>query len=177
MPWTNVTFGGPTSTTSGGPAGSTTGPSEYGDCVGRANFHATTVGRGVTVTRGWPTDGGTGGGGGDVGDGGTSSSAAAGQKLTNPGLESGSTGWVATSGVISTDGEYSRSARGYAWLGGYGATHTDTLTQSVTIWASCSARLTYWVDVDTSETAKTTAYAKMTRSPSLTGPRSSRCPT
>src|SRR6266702_4482191 len=54
-----------------------------------------------------------------------------GQKLTNPGFESGSTGWSATAGVINTDGAHSHAGSGYSWLDGYGTTHTDTLSQSV----------------------------------------------
>jgi serine protease len=75
-----------------------------------------------------------------------------GQKLVNPGFESGSTGWSATSGVINTDGFYSRTGNGYAWLDGYGSPHTDTLAQTVTIGANCKATLTYWLWVDSSNT-------------------------
>ena len=86
-----------------------------------------------------------------------------GQKLSNPGFESGSTGWTATSGVINTDGAYSRTGSGYAWLDGYGTTHTDTLSHaSVTIPAGCSASLTYYLYINTSETTTTTAYDKLT---------------
>jgi subtilase family serine protease len=85
-----------------------------------------------------------------------------GQKLTNPGFESGSTGWTASSGVINTDGAHSRTGSGYAWLDGYGTTHTDTLSQSVTLPAGCSATLSYYLSVSTSETTTTTAYDKLT---------------
>ncbi|HEY2272132.1 MAG TPA: putative Ig domain-containing protein [Jatrophihabitantaceae bacterium] len=84
-----------------------------------------------------------------------------GQKLTNPGFESGSTGWTASSGVINTDGANSRTGSGYAWLDGYGTTHTDTLSQSVTIPSGCSATLTYYLYINTSETSST-AYDKLT---------------
>src|SRR5262249_41140019 len=90
------------------------------------------------------------------------------QKLTNPGFESGSTGWTATSGVINTDGAYSRTGSGYAWLDGYGRTHTDTLSQAVTIPAGCSATLTYYLEGNTSETTTPTAYDKLTLT--ATGP-------
>ena len=85
-----------------------------------------------------------------------------GQKLTNPGFESGSTGWSATSGVINTDGAHAHSGSGYAWLDGYGTTHTDTLSQSVTIPSGCSATLTYYLSISTSETTTSTAYDKLT---------------
>jgi Putative Ig domain len=74
-----------------------------------------------------------------------------GQKLTNPGFESGSTGWTASSGVINTDGAYSHSGYGYAWMDGYGTTHTDTISQSVTIPSGCSASLTYYLYIASDE--------------------------
>lgn len=80
-----------------------------------------------------------------------------GQLFVNPGFESGQTGWTTTSGVINTDGAYSHSGSGYAWLDGYGTTHTDTLSQKVTIKAGCKATLTYWLYVETQE-GSSTAY-------------------
>ncbi len=78
-----------------------------------------------------------------------------GQKFINPGFESGQTGWSTTSGVINTDGAYSHTGNGYAWLDGYGTTHTDTLSQSVTIPSGCKATLTYWLSIETQETGST----------------------
>jgi hypothetical protein len=49
-----------------------------------------------------------------------------------------------------------------AWMNGYGTTHTDTLSQSVTIPAGCSATLTFWLHVDSAETTTSTAYDKLT---------------
>ena len=86
-----------------------------------------------------------------------------GQKLSNPGFESGATGWTATSGVINTDGAHSHTGSGYAWLDGYGRSHTDTLAHAaVTIPAGCSASLTYYLYISTSETTTSTAYDKLT---------------
>jgi hypothetical protein len=85
-----------------------------------------------------------------------------GQKLLNPGFESGATSWSQTSGVINTDGAHSHAGSGYAWLDGYGTTHTDTLSQSVAIPAGCKAALTYYLSITTSETTTTTAYDKLT---------------
>jgi len=82
----------------------------------------------------------------------------------NPGFESGTTPWTATSGVISASGstEASHSGSYLAWLDGYGSTHTDTLSQSVTIPAGCtSASLTYWLHIDTKETGST-VYDRLT---------------
>ena len=84
---------------------------------------------------------GTSGGGGSC----------SGQLLKNPGFESGSAYWTASSGVINTDGLYAHSGNGYAWLDGYGTTHTDTLSQAVTIPAGCTATLTYYLWIDSQE--------------------------
>ncbi len=88
-----------------------------------------------------------------------------GQKLTNPGFESGATGWTGSSGVIgqyASSGEPTHGGTWEAWLDGYGTTHTDTLSQSVTIPAGCHAALTFWVHIDTAETTTTVAYDKLT---------------
>jgi hypothetical protein len=90
---------------------------------------------------------------------------APGQKLTNPGFESGSTGWSATSGVIgqnSGNGEPAHTGTWNAWLDGYGTTHTDTLSQSVTIPSGCHASLSFWLHIDTAETSTTTAFDHLT---------------
>ncbi|ASW54208.1 putative Ig domain-containing protein [Plantactinospora sp. KBS50] len=84
----------------------------------------------------------------------------AGQKLANPGFESGSTSWTATSGVITTSsGEAAHSGSYKAWLDGYGSSHTDTLSQAVTLPAGCSSYvLSYYLHIDTAETTTSTAY-------------------
>ncbi|MDQ2750857.1 MAG: Ig domain-containing protein, partial [Actinomycetota bacterium] len=88
---------------------------------------------------------------------GTGGGGCTGQVLTNPGFESGATGWTSTAGVISTDGAHKRTGVGYAWLDGYGTTHTDTLAQSITIPAGCNATLSYYLQITSSE-GTTTAY-------------------
>jgi putative Ig domain-containing protein len=89
-----------------------------------------------------------------------------GQKLGNPGFESGNTVWAASSGVIGQNSSYGEPAHTGTWdayLDGYGTTHTDTVTQSVTIPAGCtSSTLSFWLHVDTSETTTSTAYDKLT---------------
>nr|BFE58799.1 hypothetical protein GCM10020063_033250 [Dactylosporangium thailandense] len=88
-----------------------------------------------------------------------------GQKLTNPGFESGATGWTGTTGAIgqwSSQGQAAHGGTYSAWLLGYGSTHTESISQSVTIPAGCSATLTFWVHVDSAETTTTTAYDKLT---------------
>jgi serine protease len=88
---------------------------------------------------------------------------APGNKVTNGGFESGTTPWTTTSGVISANGngETAHSGSHFAWLNGYGTTHTDSATQSITIPAGCHASLSLWLHIDTSETG-TTVYDKLT---------------
>jgi Zn-dependent metalloprotease len=87
-----------------------------------------------------------------------------GQKLGNPGFETGTaTPWSASAGVI--DNTTSQPAHGgswKAWLDGYGSTHTDTLSQSVAIPSGCSATLSFYLHIDSGETTTTTQYDKLT---------------
>jgi subtilase family serine protease len=90
---------------------------------------------------------------------------AAGQKLGNPGFESGATVWSASPAVIGQNasiGEPARTGTWDAYLDGYGTTHTDTLSQSVTIPAGCSATLSFFLHVDTAETTTSTQFDKLT---------------
>ncbi len=95
---------------------------------------------------------------------GTGGTCTAAQKLGNPGFESGNTVWSSTSGVIGQYGsqEPTHSGTWDAWLDGYGSSHTDTLSQSVTIPSGCSATLSFYLHIDSSETTTSTAYDKLT---------------
>lgn len=87
-----------------------------------------------------------------------------GQKLGNPGFETGSAApWSTTPAVINSNGggQTAHSGTHYAWLDGYGTTHTDTLSQSVTLPAGCHATLSFWLHVDTAETTTTTQFDKL----------------
>ncbi|MEU6890559.1 putative Ig domain-containing protein [Streptomyces sp. NPDC046557] len=86
------------------------------------------------------------------------------QLLGNPGFETGSaTPWTATTGVVDNgSGEPAHSGSWKAWLNGYGSTHSDSLSQSVTIPAGCHATLSYYLHIDTAETTTATAYDKLT---------------
>ncbi|MFF0793363.1 hydrolase [Streptomyces spiralis] len=97
--------------------------------------------------------------GSGAGGGGTGSCTAA-QLLGNSGFESGNTVWSASSGVITSDsGEAAHTGSYKAWLNGYGAAHTDTLAQTVTIPSGCTtAALGFYLHVDTAETTTTKAY-------------------
>jgi Zn-dependent metalloprotease len=99
-----------------------------------------------------------------IGGGGGGGCSSPGQKLGNPGFETGTAApWTASSGVVdSSGGEAAHSGSWKAWMDGYGTTHTDTLTQSVTIPAGCAATFTFWLHIDSAETTGTTAYDKLT---------------
>ncbi|MFF8730985.1 hydrolase [Streptomyces sp. NPDC015171] len=103
----------------------------------------------------WLAGAGTSGGGG--GGGGSCTGA---QLLADPGFESGTGSWTASSGVITSDsGEAARTGTYKAWLDGYGSARTDTLAQTVTVPAGCtSAKLSFYLHVDTAETTTSTAY-------------------
>ncbi|GAA2154079.1 M4 family metallopeptidase [Nocardioides koreensis] len=96
------------------------------------------------------------------GGGGTCSSP--GQKLGNAGFETGSAApWSASSGVVdSSTSQPAHSGSWKAWMDGYGTTHTDTLSQSVSIPSGCTATLSFWLHIDTAETTTSTAYDKLT---------------
>ncbi|MFI5932075.1 M20/M25/M40 family metallo-hydrolase [Actinoplanes sp. NPDC051494] len=96
---------------------------------------------------------------------GTGSCTGAGQKLGNPGFETATTPWTATSGVIgaNTGDGAPRTGTRDAYLNGYGSAHTDTLSQSVTLPAGCSAyTLSFYLKIGTAETTTTTQYDKLT---------------
>ncbi|MFC4021554.1 M28 family peptidase [Micromonospora sp. GCM10011542] len=89
---------------------------------------------------------------------------AGGQVIGNGGFESGSAPWTASSGVITNSSSQPARTGSYkAWLDGYGSTHTDTLSQSVTVPAGCASyTLSFWLHIDTAETTGSTAYDKLT---------------
>ena len=83
------------------------------------------------------------------------------QLLGNPGFETGTAApWSATSGVISDHTqEPPHSGTWDAWLDGYGTTHTDTLSQTVTLPTGCTNyNLSFWLHIDTAETTTTTVF-------------------
>ncbi|MFI9012091.1 M4 family metallopeptidase [Actinosynnema sp. NPDC053489] len=82
-----------------------------------------------------------------------------GQKLVNPGFESGRTAWSDPNGTIGQFGSQAPARTGtwVSWFGGWGSAHTDAITQSVTIPAGCKATLSFYVRVWTAET-EATAY-------------------
>ncbi len=87
------------------------------------------------------------------------------QLLANTGFES-TASWTGSTGVICATGctgESAHAGSGFAWLDGYGAATTDTLSQTVNIPSGATTgTLTFYLHVDTAETSTTTAYDKLT---------------
>ena len=85
---------------------------------------------------------------------------AAAQLLANSGFESGAVSWTATAGAITNNtGQAANTGTWKAWLDGYGAVHTDTVSQQVAIPATATTvTLSFWLKVVSSETTTTTAY-------------------
>lgn len=71
--------------------------------------------------------------------------------LRNPGFEQGKTAWGSTRDVINDDDVLARSGNGLAYLDGYGETHTDQVTQQVTVPAAGTAALTFYLDIATDD--------------------------
>jgi Zn-dependent metalloprotease len=99
------------------------------------------------------------------GGGGGGSCASSGQKLGNPGFETGSPApWTMSTGVINSSGSQPAHAGAWdAWLNGYGTAHTDTVSQSVSLPAGCTNySLTFWLHVDSAETTTTAQFDRLT---------------
>jgi len=90
------------------------------------------------------------------------------QLLGNTGFESGAASpWTMSSGALCSNstcnGETAYAGTWFAWLDGYGSTHTDTVSQQVAITAGkTTATLQYYLHIDTAETTTSTAYDKLT---------------
>jgi hypothetical protein len=94
-----------------------------------------------------------------------SSSATSSNLIVNGGFETGSASpWTLTAGVLNNStAEPAHTGAWDAWLDGYGTTHTDSATQTVTIASTVTtATLTFWLHIDTAETTTTTAFDKLT---------------
>jgi subtilisin family serine protease len=83
--------------------------------------------------------------------------------LLNGGFESGSVNWTATAGVITNStGQTPRTGSFYAWLDGYGTTHTDSLFQTITIPSTANTvTLSFWLKITTAETTTTTQFDRL----------------
>lgn len=80
--------------------------------------------------------------------------------LLNKGFESGNVTWVATSGVITNStGQTPRTGAWYAWLDGYGVSHTDSVYQQITVPSTATTvTLSFWIKITTAETTTTTPF-------------------
>lgn len=92
----------------------------------------------------------------------TSTTPPSGNLLQNPGFESGFVSWTGTSGPVTNNaGRPARTGSWKLWLGGNGATTTETITQTVSVPAGVStATLSFWMRTDTAESGST-AYDRM----------------
>jgi hypothetical protein len=75
------------------------------------------------------------------------------RSAVNGDFEAGTGGWTQSAGVIRDDGQYSNDGLGYAWLGGYGSTHTDSLSQRITIPFTGRPSLRFALRVNSDDTA------------------------
>ncbi|WP_344668679.1 PQQ-dependent sugar dehydrogenase [Catenulispora yoronensis] len=91
----------------------------------------------------------------------TPSTCASAQLLTNPGFESNGTGWTQTSTLNlnpitkATTAEPAHSGSYIADFNGNGSKDTDTVAQTVSIPSGCTASLSYWLHVDSTESTTT----------------------
>jgi hypothetical protein len=61
--------------------------------------------------------------------------------------------------INNATGEPPHSGTWDAWMDGYGTTHTDTLSQTVTLPSTLTtASLTFWLHIDTAETTTTSVF-------------------
>jgi hypothetical protein len=83
-----------------------------------------------------------------------------GQLIANPGFESGDEGaWTTGSGgMIGQDQVPANTGTWKVWLGGYGTDSNDTVTQRVTLPASCTVSLSYYLRVTTVESSGPSDY-------------------
>lgn len=86
------------------------------------------------------------------------------QLIVNGGFETGTaTPWTISTGALCTasscGGEAAHGGTWFVWMDGYGSSHTDTASQTVTIPSGKSTvNLSYYLHVDTAETTTTRGY-------------------
>jgi len=85
--------------------------------------------------------------------------------IVNGGFETGAASpWTLTAGVLNNSAsEPAHTGSWDAWLDGYGTSHTDSATQTVTIPSTAiTANLVFWLHIDTAETTTNTAFDVLT---------------
>ncbi len=81
--------------------------------------------------------------------------------LQNAGFESGAVTWTGTSGPITNNtGRPARTGSWKMWLGGNGSTSTESEQQTISIPATGTPTLSFWLRTDTAESGST-AYDTM----------------
>src|SRR5581483_6812208 len=66
-------------------------------------------------------------------------------------------------GQSGGSGEPTHSGTWDAWLDGYGTTHTDTVSQTVTLPSGCTSyTLSFYLHIDTAEATTTTQFDRLT---------------
>jgi hypothetical protein len=90
----------------------------------------------------------------------TSTTCTTAQLFTNPGFESGDTGWTTSSTlgfdpITSNTREPAHTGSYKAWFNGNDKADTDTLEQTFTLPAGCNATVSYWQHIDTTENTAT----------------------
>jgi len=85
------------------------------------------------------------------------------ERVSNGGFEVGTSPWAGTTGDIGAwTSQPAYEGTRSAWMGGNGATATETLTQAAVIPSTAtSASLTFALHIDTAESTTTTAYDKL----------------
>ncbi|MGH7738050.1 MAG: protease pro-enzyme activation domain-containing protein [Candidatus Tyrphobacter sp.] len=78
-------------------------------------------------------------------------SGCSGQLFLNPTFSLGNVDWTASANVIVEDSSLAYTGSWLAWLDGYSHSETDTLKQTVSIPAGCTATLTYELWIYTNE--------------------------
>ena len=93
----------------------------------------------------------------------TVSSGTTSEKIVNGSFESGTSGWDGNTWVIgASSGQPPYDGSRIAWLGGYGYTAKEAITQTVSIPSNASAaKLSFALHIDTSEASAKIAYDKM----------------
>ena len=85
------------------------------------------------------------------------------QLLANSGFEAGITAWSGTIDDIGQfEGQQAHLGSNFAWMGGLGKAHSESLYQNVTIApAAHSVTLSFWLRIVTDESTTTNAYDKL----------------
>jgi hypothetical protein len=89
-------------------------------------------------------------------------SGCSGQLFLNPTFSLGNVDWAASADVIVEDPSLAYTGSWLAWMDGYDYPETDTLQQTVSIPAGCTATLTYELWIYTSERSGTRDTLKLT---------------